>query len=65
MSYDLDAYRRAADERACVAARIVEHARWLLDGSELMPHQRERMTELIADYDRHDAAIFTTLGCKP
>lgn len=65
MSYDMDAYRRAADERACIAARIVEHARWLADGAELTTRERARIGELIAEYDRHHAASFTALRCKP
>ena len=65
MSYDPDAYKRAADEQACVAARIVEHARWLVGGAEMTPRERERIGELVAEYDRHEATMRATLGVKP
>ena len=64
MSYDPDAYKRAAVELACTAGRIVEHARWLVGGAELTSLERTRIRELIADYDRHDSATLTTLGGK-
>ena len=67
MSYDREAYRTADSAQKCAASGLVEHVRSILGAPPPGLHKwrRERMAELLAEYDEHERTIRAALGMTP
>ena len=66
MSYDAEAHEDARRAQQYVAAGLIEHVRLMLVSEGLTSEWRAmRMRDLLAEYDRHEAAMRAALRMTP